>query len=123
MMNRRHLPIASILVAAAFIVAGPASAHARLDHADPKVGSAISAAPTEVKLWFTDDLDMSGTSIEVLDASGTQMDKKDTHVDPKNKSAAAVSVPHLDAGKYKVVWRALCPQAHKTNGEFTFEVK
>jgi methionine-rich copper-binding protein CopC len=104
-------------------LAGRASAHARVDHADPKVGSAVSAVPTEVKIWFTDSLDMSGTTIEVLDSAGNQVDKKDIHLDPKDKSAAAVSLPTLAAGKYKVVWHARCPQGHDTKGEFTFELK
>jgi methionine-rich copper-binding protein CopC len=125
-MNRpqpRFLLIALALCALLLIAAPRALAHCRLDHADPKVGSALSASPAEAKIWFTDELDMSETSIEVFDASGGQVDKKDTHRDADEKSAAAVSLPTLSAGKYKVVWRALCPQGHKTKGEFTFEVK
>jgi copper resistance protein C len=122
-MNRRYIPPLASMISALLLVALPAAAHARLDRAEPKVGSAVSEQPTEVRIWFTDDLDMSGTSIEVLDGSGTQVDKKDTHVDPKDPSIAAVSLPHLAAGKYKVVWHARCPQGHNTKGEFTFHVK
>lgn len=118
---KRYLLIAAI--AYALLNAGHAVAHARLDRADPKVGSAVDASPAEVKIWFTDDLDLSGTSIEVLDTAGKRVDKKDLHVDPNDKSVAAVSLPHLPPGKYKVVWHALCPEGHKTRGDFTFEVK
>jgi methionine-rich copper-binding protein CopC len=120
---RRRVVLIAATVWALLIAAPRALAHCRLDHADPKVGSALSASPAEARIWFTDDLDMSETRIEVFDAAGSQVDKKDTHGDAKEKCAAAVSLPTLPAGKYKVVWRALCPQGHKTNGEFTFEVK
>jgi methionine-rich copper-binding protein CopC len=123
MMRYRCIAALTICCLLAIAPAPPVRAHARLDRADPKVGSTVSDSPTQVEIWFTDDLDMSGTTIEVLDASGTRVDKKDAHVDPKDNSAAAVSIPHLAAGKYKVVWHALCPQGHKTKGEFTFEVK
>jgi methionine-rich copper-binding protein CopC len=108
----------------AMLMAGPALAHARLDRSEPKVGSSVDGSPAEVKIWFTDDVDLSGTTVEVLDASGNQVDKKDLHVDPKDNSIVAVSLPpHLPPGKYKVVWHALCPQHHKTKGDFSFEVK
>ena len=118
---RRYLLI--MTMAWATLTAGRADAHARLDRAEPKVGSAIASSPAEVRIWFTDDPDLSGTSIEVFDASGNQFDKKDLHVDPKDKSVAAVSLPQLSAGKYKVVWHAQCPQGHKTKGSFSFKVK
>jgi methionine-rich copper-binding protein CopC len=126
-MIRRHpfsvaLAICWVL-ALALALAPRAVAHARLDRAAPRVGSTVSDAPAQVEIWFTDELDMSSTSIEVLDASGAQVDKKDTHVDPRDKSAAAVSLPQLPPGEYKVVWHARCPQGHNTKGDFTFKVK
>ena len=102
---------------------GEARAHARLDHAEPKVGSTVTASPTEVKIWFTDDVELTDTSIEVFDASGSRVDKNDLHVDEKDKSLASVSMPQLGSGKYKVVWHAKCHDQHKTHGEFTFVVK
>jgi len=118
---RRYPVIAAI--AWVTVTAGSVLAHASLDHAEPKVGSAVES-PAEVKIWFTDDADLRGTTIEVLDASGKQVDKKDLHGDPKAKSIVVVSLlPKLPAGKYKVIWHARCPQGHKTKGEFSFEVK
>ena len=103
---------------------GEAMAHARLDRAQPKVGSTVKASPTEVKIWFTDDVELGDTSVEVFDPSGNRVDKNDLHVDAKDASLAIVSMPaQLSAGKYKVVWRAKCHDQHKTHGEFGFEVK
>ena len=99
-----------------------AEAHAFLDHAEPRVGSAVASSPSTVKIWFTDGL-LASSKIEVFDSSGKAVDKKDVKIDPADKSSMAVSVSQLSAGEYKVVWNAYCPLGHHTSGSFTFEVK
>jgi len=47
-----------------------AEAHAFLDHAEPKVGSTVKGSPTEVKIWFTEELEGAFSKIEVFDAQG-----------------------------------------------------
>lgn len=110
-----------VLAAIAFPMA--ALAHVSFDHADPKVGSKVDQPPTEVRIWFSDDVDASLCGIEVLDANGNQVDKKDCHVDAKDKSEVIVSLPPLGVGSYKVVWRAACVDKHKVKGSFKFQVK
>ncbi|MGA2053204.1 MAG: copper homeostasis periplasmic binding protein CopC [Opitutales bacterium] len=99
-------------------------AHAFLDHADPKVGSTVSPAPTVVKLWFTEDLEPAFSKLTVSDAQGKEVDKKDAHVDDKNKALFIVSLPAgLPAGAYTVNWHAVASDTHKTQGTFKFTVK
>lgn len=98
-------------------------AHAFLDHADPKVGSSVTSSPAEIKLWFTQNIEPAFSSIEVQDAQGKEVDKKDSHPDPKNKSVMAVSLPELPAGNYTVVWHVVSVDTHKTQGHFQFTVK
>jgi methionine-rich copper-binding protein CopC len=114
-----------ILIATLAVLAFPllALAHVSFDHADPKVGSKVGQPPTEVRIWFSDDVDASCCGIEVLDASGKRVDKCDCHVDAKDKSEIIVSLPTLGAGTYKVVWRAACVDKHKVKGSFKFAVK
>ena len=77
-----------------------------------------------MKIWFTDDVELVDTSIQVFDAGGHRVDKDDLHIDASDKSLAVVSLPaQLGGGKYKVVWQAKCHDQHKTHGEFTFVVK
>ncbi len=78
-----------------------AEAHAYLDHAEPKVGSTVKASPSVVKIWFTMEVQGPLTTIEVFDATGREVDKKDAKLDPNNKALMAVSVPKLAAGTYK----------------------
>ena len=119
----RHVVLLSVLIGVT-AVCGSAQAHARLDRAEPKVGSKVKTSPTEMKIWFTDDVEVVDTSIEVFDSGGNRVDKNDLHVDAKDQSLATVSLPaQLASGKYKVVWRAKCHDQHKTHGEFTFVVQ
>lgn len=112
--------------AAAILLLGTQSralAHAFLDRADPKVGSAVNGAPSEIKLWFTQDVEPAFSSIEVRNADGTEVDKKDVHLDEKNKSLLIVSVPQLPSGTYTVFWRVVSVDTHKTQGHFEFTIK
>src|SRR6185437_5888799 len=72
-----------------------ASAHANLDHAEPKVGATVSQSPKEVKIWFSQSVEPAFSTIEVFDSGGKQIDKKDSHVDKADKELLIVSVPAL----------------------------
>ena len=98
-------------------------AHAFLDRAEPKVGSAVASSPAEIKLWFTQDIEPAFSSIKVEDAHGSEVDKKDTHSDPKNKSLLVVSLSQLPPGTYTVTWRVVSVDTHKTQGHFEFTIK
>lgn len=98
-------------------------AHAFLDHADPKVGSAVTNAPTEIKVWFTQNLEPAFSTLEVRDAQGREVDKKDAHLDDKDKSLFLVSLPQLPTGTYTVIWHAVSVDTHKTQGRFEFTIK
>ena len=104
-------------------MAGLASAHAFVDHAEPKVGSDNSASPAIVKIWFTQAIEPAYSSVSVYDANGKQVDKKDAHVDGNDKKLLTVSLPQLSAGAYKVTWRVLSVDTHRTQGDFKFTVK
>ncbi len=101
-----------------------ARAHAFIDHTDPMVGSAIKQAPAEVRLWYTQGLESAFSRVQVFDASGKEVDKKDIHLDPENNHLMVVSLPAgLGAGTYKVVWRVVSVDTHPTEGSFKFQVE
>ncbi len=100
-----------------------AQAHAFLDHADPKVGSTLSVAPPELKVWFTQNLEPAFSSLEVRDAQDMEVDKKDTHLDDKDKSLLIVSLPKLPPGTYTVKWHVVSVDTHRTQGNFQFTIK
>jgi copper resistance protein C len=98
-------------------------AHAFLDHAEPKVGSTVTNSPAEIKIWFTQELEPAFSALEVQDAQGREVDKKDAHLDDKDKSLFLVSLPQLPAGTYTVIWHAVSVDTHRTQGRFQFAIK
>ncbi len=108
-----------LALAAAFLLCVPrAGAHAFLDHATPAVGAKIRAAPAEVKLWFTEKLEAAFSSAQVFDAAGTRID---LGAKPGVDAAVlTVALPKLKPGAYKVCWKAVSVDTHRTKGEFTF---
>jgi copper resistance protein C len=99
-----------------------AHAHAFLDHAVPKVGSAVASAPSEVKIWFTQELEPAFSTAEVTDANGKRAASAPAHVDPHDPLVLAVPLAKLSPGEYTVSWRAVSVDTHVTEGRFTFQV-
>jgi copper resistance protein C len=97
-------------------------AHAFLQRAEPAVGSTVQTSPTEVRVLFTENIEPAFSTIQVFDASGKEVDKHDARLDRFNHSLLHVSLPPLQAGIYKVIWRVVSVDTHVTNGNFTFRV-
>ncbi|HEX4192184.1 MAG TPA: copper resistance protein CopC [Stellaceae bacterium] len=121
MRYSKLLPLAFALSLVA--VAPRAFAHAFPDHAQPAVGSTVSPAPSEVKIWFTGKLEPAFSKITVQDASGATVDKGDAAVDPQDATLMHVSLKKLPPGTYKVHWHAVSVDTHATEGDFNFTVK
>ena len=98
---------------------GEASAHALLDHAEPRVGNTVATAPREVTLWFTQKLEPAFSSITVTNSAGQRVDAGKTRVSGNQMS---VSLRSGGAGTYRVNWRVLSVDTHRTDGNFTFRV-
>ena len=97
-------------------------AHAFLERADPAVGSSVQVSPGEVRIRFTENIEPAVSSIQVFDASGKEVDKRDLHLDRSDHALLHVSLPQLGAGTYRVAWRVVSVDTHVTNGDFTFRV-
>jgi len=106
------------------VVVGSAKveAHAFLERAEPAVGGTVQTSPGEVRVLFTEKIEPALSTVQVFDASGREVDKRDVHLDRSNHALLHVSLPQLGAGTYKVVWRVVSVDTHVTNGNFTFRV-
>jgi methionine-rich copper-binding protein CopC len=100
---------------------GAAHAHAFLDHADPRVGNTVKS-PRIISLWFTQNLESTFSTIEVLDSNGARMNVGNALVDTKDRKLLRVPVRVLPAGTYTVKWHVLSVDTHTTDGNFTFHV-
>jgi copper resistance protein C len=101
---------------------GAALAHAHLRHSAPAAGTTVHGSPSEVKLWFTEEVEPAYSTIKIMGADGKQVDKQDTSVDPGDAKILKVSLPSLSPGTYTVIWQVTSVDTHKTDGKFTFKV-
>jgi len=98
-----------------------AQAHAFPDTSVPSVGSTLRAAPAQVQMTFTEDLEAAFSTLRVEDAQGKQVDRNDTGVGP-NPKLMHVSLPQLPPGAYQVIWRVLSVDGHVTDGKYKFTI-
>jgi copper resistance protein C len=111
-----------IAVIALFIVtlgSPAAQAHAFLDHASPSVGSTVAAAPHELTLSFTQNLEPAFSTVEVTGPSGGRVDQGKAQI---SGNTMRVGIKAAGPGTYHVHWHALSVDTHKTQGSFTFHV-
>jgi methionine-rich copper-binding protein CopC len=115
-----HRPaIVVILPLLLLLVTGEASAHAVLDHAEPRVGNTVATAPREITLWFTQKLEPAFSRMTVNNSAGQRVDTGSTRVSGNQMS---VSLRSGGAGTYRVNWHVLSVDTHTTDGSFTFRV-
>ena len=114
---------AHLLIVTAFLWAMPtfAKAHAFLDHANPRVGSTVNPAPKELVLWFTQQLEPAFSSIEVRNEQGATVTAGKTTIGG-DRTQLRIPLKALPPGSYKVIWRVLSVDTHRTEGNFTFRV-
>lgn len=114
---------AAVVLAALLLGAGVASGHAFLDHAEPRVGSTVKAAPAQVRVWFTQDLEPAFSTLEVVNQAGDRVDRGAAKVDAASPALLQVPLKRLGPGTYRVKWRVLSVDTHVTEGDFTFRVE
>jgi copper resistance protein C len=114
---------ASLSLVLLFALPNVSQGHAFPDHAEPKVGSTVSGPPPMARIWFSGALEPAFSTIVVLDAKGVKVDKGDGRVNPSDATLLEVSLPPLASGIYRVVWKVVARDGHRTMGDHTFEIK
>jgi methionine-rich copper-binding protein CopC len=114
--------IAAAVGAGFALVPVMALAHAHLDHASPAAGSTVTQAPKEVSLWFTEALEPKFSTVEVHDAQGATVQAGPATLAHDNTAQLSVPLKPLKPGTYKVIWRVLSVDTHRTQGDFIFRV-
>lgn len=97
--------------------------HAFPDHSEPKVGTTVNVAPTQVRIWFDSELEPEFSTLRVENKGGQRVDKGDGHVDKSNPTMLEASLPSLSPGTYRVIWSVVARDGHRTEGDYTFTVK
>src|SRR4051794_4653763 len=77
----RHVAAAAVFgLSLMLATSSHALAHARYDHSDPAAGSSLDGQPFMLKAYFSQEM-TSKSGLKVVDASGTQVDNADGHLD------------------------------------------
>lgn len=112
--------IVAAAIAAPFAASG-AFAHARLISATPADGS-TGASPAMIMLTFNEKLVPKLSGFEVVGADGKTLDLP-VMTAGGGKMLHAMPRQALPAGTYKVTWRAVSDDGHRTEGAVSFTVK
>jgi len=119
---RFALPALQWLLLLLAVDIGAVHAHAFLDHADPRVGNTVKGPPRTLSLWFTQNLESTFSTIEVLDSNAARVNAGNASVDANDRKLLRVPLKVLPAGTYTVKWHVLSVDTHTTEGNFTFHV-
>jgi len=117
----RQAILVATMAAATGAAPQTAMAHAHLDHASPAVGSVVTDAPDEVRIWFTQILEPNFTTAQLQSSSGVVL--ATGAVDAAEPKQVVIRVHGLPSGAYMVIWKAVSIDTHRTEGSFGFEVR
>jgi copper resistance protein C len=115
----RRSSLCGIVLLLLLLATGEASAHAMLDHAEPRVGNKVAVPPREVTLWFTQKLEAAFSTITVTNSAGQRVDTGKARV---SGNQISVSLRPGGSGTYHVTWHVLSLDSHTTDGNFSFQV-
>ena len=117
----RRVPLVGTLaVLFALLFAPPAAAHAELVNINPANGAQLTRPPTEVKMTFTESVNLVGGGIRLVDGVGATVPTSDPTVD-----GHTVTWPMpvgLSEGAYVVTWRVVSADGHPVSGASSFGV-
>jgi len=103
--------------------AAPAMAHSMLVKAEPPRRAVLAKAPTQVRLWFNEEIEGDYASLVVLDAEKHPVSEVKPQLAPDDPKSIVLPLPELTPGKYSVKFRVLSVDGHVVDSSFDFTVK
>ncbi|HEX6477644.1 MAG TPA: copper resistance protein CopC [Ktedonobacteraceae bacterium] len=115
------IPLALCLT---LLLPGIASAHAILLRSDPAKDAVLNAAPQQVRMWFSEDLNPAFTTAQVVNGKNVRVDTGNAHVSSNDTKEMDVSLKsNLPPAVYIVVYRTdSADDGHILTGSFIFSV-
>ena len=113
---------ALLVVLAASLLATTVEAHPTLKSAIPPAES-TAAAPTEIRLSFSEGVIVKLSSVELKDQAGKKIATGRLATDPKDQKQLVVPLQGpLTIGTYTVTWNVVSVDTHRVNGTYSFKV-
>jgi copper resistance protein C len=98
-----------------------AGAHAYPDAVSPPDGAGLMQSPHEVKIQFTEGVELEFSRIEVKSTTGQRVNKG--NIRRVAADTLAIDLLPLQPGDYIIEWRVLSVDTHITEGILRFTVK
>ncbi|HLJ67575.1 MAG TPA: copper resistance protein CopC [Chloroflexota bacterium] len=113
----------ALAVLLGLLTTGTAQAHALYEHSSPGSGVVLREAPSQVVIWFSEDLSPASKIVVWNRARQDEASGASTIV-PGNSKALSVPLKTLAAGSYLVLWTSVsADDGHILHGFFVFSVK
>jgi len=121
-IRRTPAVMATLVLGLAVLAAAPAAKkHTHLERSEPGKDSTITVAPTAIKLWFSEPVQIRVTTVRITGADSTAL-----VLSPARMGTGAHAPVILDIsgqvapGRYGVAWRTMSRDGHAVNGTFSF---
>jgi copper resistance protein C len=128
--SRRISALRRIMAGSAWVAAlaltlqsAPALAHAMLVKAEPARRASLTVTPSQVRLWFNEEIEKDYASLTVLNADKAAVTEVKPHTASDAPKAIVLPLPELAAGKYTVKFRVLSVDGHVVDSSYDFTVK
>lgn len=120
---RIHLSLLLALLFAVALQATPAQAHAALVRSDPADNAVLTAAPSEIRMWFNEEISAEFSSARLLNISGEEIQPEGLRRDADDPMLLILALPELPDGVYSVNWKVLSEaDGHFTQGLLVFGI-
>ena len=103
--------------------AAPVMAHAQLVKAEPARRAILDKAPTQIRLWFNEEIEGAYTSLSVRGANKKSVSDAKPRVVSDDPKSIVLPLPDLKPGKYSVEFRVLSVDGHVVDSTFDYTVK
>lgn len=97
--------------------------HLRLDRSSPAANAVLTSAPPEIRLFFSEAPQMSGTTVRLTRGTEDLVRTTETRADSTDtKQVFIVPSEPLAPGAYTVHWRVIARDGHAQRGTFGFRI-
>ncbi|MBK7353818.1 MAG: copper resistance protein CopC [Nitrosomonas sp.] len=98
-------------------------AHAMLVKAEPAKRASLTTAPSQVRLWFNEEIEPAFATLSVLDVNKTAVTGDKAVVDSGDPKSIILKLPEIQPGRYTVKFRVLSVDGHVVDSEYEFTIK